>query len=70
MTGTALFLEQIETFLQRTGMTPTAFGKATVNDPNFVHDLRRGRRPNLDLVTDVRKFMAKRNRRTLFGSEA
>lgn len=70
MTRSAVFLHQIETFLTRTGMSPTAFGKAACNDPNFVHDLRKkGRRPNLDLVEAVQEFMAKADRTSLFEGE-
>ncbi|MGY3615711.1 hypothetical protein [Bradyrhizobium sp. USDA 10063] len=55
---TAAFLAQIEAFLTRTGLPPTVFGKVVLNDPNFVKDLRQGRRPNLDLVEHVEAFMA------------
>lgn len=51
------FLGVIEGYVQRTGCTPTAFGKAAVNDPNFVGDLRGGRMPSLRLVNKVDEFI-------------
>jgi hypothetical protein len=38
-----MLLNQVETYLRRTGMPPTRFGREAVRDPRFVHDLRRGR---------------------------
>lgn len=38
-------LRRIERFLLRTGMPPTSLGRSAMNDPRFVFDLRRGRRP-------------------------
>lgn len=38
-------LEQIETYLDRTRMPPSKFGRLAVGDPRFVEDLRGGRRP-------------------------
>lgn len=52
------FLDQIEAFLERTEMSPTAFGRLALKDPSFVRDLRDGRMPNLGLVDRVNKFMA------------
>ena len=51
------FLDEIEAFLKRTGMSATAFGRSALNDPNFVHDLRDGRMPNLGLVGRVHRFI-------------
>ncbi|WP_165421441.1 hypothetical protein [Bradyrhizobium sp. Leo170] len=50
-------------------MSPTAFGRLVLNDPNFVRDLRRGRKPNLDLVEHVHEFMAQHDGAALFASE-
>lgn len=36
-------LPEIEQFLSRFGMTPTAFGSRALNDPTLVHELRAGR---------------------------
>lgn len=54
------FLAEIETFLQRAGMSPSGFGRAALGDPNFVRDLRAGRAPSLRLVDRARAFMAGR----------
>ncbi len=51
------FLGEIEAFLERSGMSATAFGRSALNDPNFVHDLRAGRMPNLGLVGRVHDFI-------------
>jgi len=51
------FRNEIETFLAKTGMSATAFGRAAVNDPNFVGDLANGRTPSLRLVERISKFM-------------
>jgi|APCry1669192522_1035417.scaffolds.fasta_scaffold00745_4 hypothetical protein len=57
------FLAEIESFLTRSGMSASAFGRAAVGDPNLVGDLRGGegkeqRMPSLRLVERVHKFMA------------
>lgn len=51
------FLDEIDAFLTRKGMSASAFGKAALNDPNFVGDLRAGRMPNLGLVERVNTFI-------------
>lgn len=56
-TSAQSFLSDIEAFLERTKMTASAFGRAAVNDPNFVGDLRGGRMPNLGLVDRVHQFI-------------
>lgn len=38
-------LRRIQDFLQRTGMSPTRFGREAMGDPRFVEDLARGRQP-------------------------
>lgn len=53
LTTTDSFLAEIEAFLERSGMSATAFGLETVKDPNFVADLRAGRAPSLRLVEKV-----------------
>lgn len=57
MTQAEAFLAEIDGFLSRTQMSATAFGRAAVNDPNFVGDLRNGRKPNLGVVDRVHTFM-------------
>jgi hypothetical protein len=52
-----VLLAEIDRFLNKTGMTPTAFGKAAIGDPNFVRDLRGGREPRSRLITRAQEFM-------------
>jgi hypothetical protein len=51
------FLAEIDAFLARTGMSPTALGRAAVNDPSFVRDIRSGRSPQLAIIARVDNFM-------------
>ena len=54
------FKNGIRTFLAKTGMSQTAFGKSSVGDPNFVPDVLDGdRMPSLRLVERVLAFMRK-----------
>lgn len=53
------FLSDVEDFLEKSGMTPSAFGADAVNDPNFVTDLREGRSCSLRTVSRVRSFIDK-----------
>lgn len=47
------FVAEVDAFLESSGMSPTAFGKAAVGDPSFVSDLKAGRTPGLRLVDRV-----------------
>lgn len=40
----ASLLTSIEAFISARGTSATAFGYAVLKDPNFVHDLRNGRK--------------------------
>jgi len=51
-------LAEIEAYLALQAMEPTAFGRAAMHDPNFVRDLRRGRRLWPETVERVRTFLA------------
>jgi homoserine dehydrogenase len=51
------FRSEVETFLSRSGLTPTGFGKRAVADPSFVFSLRAGREPRRDTIARVRAFM-------------
>ena len=53
MTHSEKLLAEIEAFLRESGMSATFFGKAAVSDPNFVGEIRKGRKPHLDLVDQV-----------------
>lgn len=58
MDPTSVFIAEIDAFLERTGMTPTDFGKSALKDPNFVGDLKkRGRKPTLGVVGRVQDFI-------------
>ena len=46
-------LMEIETYLDRTGIAATAFGRRAVNDPRLVLDMRRGRRPKPHTIERV-----------------
>jgi hypothetical protein len=61
MTHSQQFLSEVEAFLSRSGMSPTAFGKAALNDPNFISDLRAGRLPGLGIVDRVHEFIRQRD---------
>ncbi|HWJ70364.1 MAG TPA: hypothetical protein VNS79_09985 [Sphingobium sp.] len=50
-------LSSIETFLRRTGMAPTRFGRDAVRDPRFVFDLRNGREPGARTRRRIEHFM-------------
>ncbi len=56
------FLREIEAFLTRERLRPSAFGRAAVGDPNLVQELRDGRTPGLRLVDRARAYMAARRR--------
>ncbi len=38
-------MSEIDSYLQRTGVAETTFGRRAVNDPRLVRDLRPGRVP-------------------------
>jgi hypothetical protein len=52
-----MLIRKIETFLRRTGMPPTKFGRLATHDPRFVFDLRMGRVPRPHTETRVEHFM-------------
>lgn len=64
------FIAEIDAFLKRSGMSATAFGREAVKDPNFVHDLRDGRMPNLGLVDRVQKFIRSESQKSRKASAA
>ena len=53
----ARFIERVEAFLERHTMAASRFGLLACNDPNFVGDLRDGRRPNPDLMDAIDAIM-------------
>ncbi len=57
-TAATSLLITIGRYLDRTGMTATALGRAAANDPGFVHGLRNGRTPRAKMVARVNAYMA------------
>lgn len=56
-------LMEIETYLHRTGVAPTSFGRRAVNDPRLVLDMRRGRRPKPHTIARVSAILHARAER-------
>jgi hypothetical protein len=54
---TAALLAEIECFLRKTGMAPSAFGDQAVRDPSLVNNLRDGRELRYRTALKVRDFM-------------
>lgn len=51
-------LEKIEAFLLVSGMSPTVFGRTVLKDPNFVFDLRAGKRsPSMRTVEKINSYI-------------
>jgi len=51
-------LNEIETYLSRTGLAASKFGRLAVGDPRFVEDLRSGRRPRRKTLERVSCYLA------------
>lgn len=65
------FIAEIDAFLEESGMSPSAFGKAAVGDPSFVGDVKGGRMPGLRLVDKVSSFIkASREAKSAAAAEA
>lgn len=56
-TATTALLITVRGYLDRTGMSATALGRAAANDPGFVTGLRNGRNPRARMVAQVLTFM-------------
>lgn len=52
-------LIEVETFLQRTGLSATRFGALAAGDTKFVKTLREGRQPRDKTCASVREFIRK-----------
>jgi hypothetical protein len=57
-----MLLQKIEEHLRRMRMAPTRFGREAVGDPNFIDNLRDGRRPRPATVAKVMAYIASRPR--------
>lgn len=53
------FLQKIEDFLRKTGMSASAFGIKSKAEPNFVFTLRKGRECKEAIQEKVLKFIDK-----------
>jgi len=55
---------RIELYLKRTQTSPTRFGREVLNDPNFISELRRGRRLGAEITEKICAWLdrAGRNR--------
>lgn len=51
------FISDVEAYLSKEKIKPTAFGLRAAGDPNFVFDLRTGREPRRSTIEKVRSFM-------------
>jgi hypothetical protein len=54
---------RVEYYLKRTKTSPTQFGREVVNDPNFVFELRCGRRLGEPIAERIRAWLDRANRR-------
>lgn len=57
MTNIAPILEQIDRYLEKTGMRPTTFGLKAINDPHLVGRLRAGGDVTTRTAERLRDFM-------------
>lgn len=62
-------LGEIEAFLAETGLTPTAFGRDAMRDPNFVFGLRAGRELRRATSRRARRQMTQYRKCGEFGRE-
>lgn len=53
-------LHLIEAHMRSRRLTPSRFGRESVNDPRLVRDLREGRRPGRKIVARIEAYIAAR----------
>ncbi|MDE0359422.1 MAG: hypothetical protein OXN92_17005 [Gammaproteobacteria bacterium] len=56
------FISRVGAFLGRSGLSPTAFGKKAVGDPNLMRQIGRGRSPSLRTADRILAFIAEQGR--------
>lgn len=56
-TDTDPLLADVESFLEESGMTPTAFGAQALNDPTLVREMRSGRECKRATRAKIREFI-------------
>ncbi len=59
MTILERFKRDIEDFLREQGVPASTFGKIAMNDPNFVHQLRKGRAPSVRMLDRAYAYIEK-----------
>ena len=64
LTTAQKFVADVEAFLKASSMSATAFGIEALKDPSFVRDLRKGRKPGLDIVDRVHAFIRSKSQPT------
>lgn len=52
-----MLLQRIETYLRRSGVPPTRFGRLAARDPRLVHDLRHGREPGARMTNRLLDYL-------------
>ena len=57
-TSADTFLAEIESFLAKSALDPTALGKGALGDPSFVFDLRKGRSPSTRTIDKIRSWIS------------
>ncbi len=61
MTALEEFRNEVESFLERSGMAHTTFGTKAMGDAMFVQRLRKGSDPKISTAERVRKFIKSMN---------
>ena len=56
------FISHVSAFIGRSGLSPTAFGKKAVGDPNLMRQIGRGRSPSLRTADRILAFIAEQDR--------
>ncbi len=55
------FISRVGAFLGRSGLSPTAFGKKALGDPNLMRQIGRGRSPSLRTADRILAFIAEQD---------
>lgn len=50
-------IDSVESFLKKTGMSASAFGRKALGDPRFLSDVKSGRRPGFVTLRRVEMFL-------------
>ena len=56
-----LFRSRVSAFLGRSSLSPTAFGKKALGDPNLMRQIGRGRSPSLRTADRILAFIAEQD---------